>query len=89
MHISKTILTYKPFVKSAHKINPYANIKQHVHVYTNIKHIFEEFIPSILPLLKENIGLGHAGIVDHSNLSIPDFFFINRNNIKRNKQIKK
>ena len=27
---------------------------------------FEELIPSILPLLKEHIRLGHAGIVDHS-----------------------
>ena len=28
--------------------------------------IFEELVPSILPLLKENIILGHDGITDHS-----------------------
>ena len=28
--------------------------------------IFEELVPSVLPLLKEHIRLGHAGIVDHS-----------------------
>ena len=44
--------------------------------YTNIKHkIFEELVPSVSPLLKKHIRLGHAGIVDHSvDLSIPDFF---------------
>ena len=41
----------------------------------NIKHrIFQELVPSVLPLLKKHIMLGHAGIVDHSvDLSIPDF----------------
>ena len=35
--------------------------------------IFEELVPSVSPLLKKHIRLGHAGIVDHSvNLSIPD-----------------
>ena len=40
----------------------------------NIEHkIFEELVPSVLPLLKEHIKLGNAGIVDHSvDLSIPD-----------------
>ena len=44
--------------------------------YTNTKHImFEELVPSVLPLLKKHIRLGHAGIVHHSvHLSIPDFF---------------
>ena len=42
--------------------------------YTNIGHkIFEELVPSVSPLLKKHIRLGHAGIVDHSvDLSIPD-----------------
>ena len=41
----------------------------------NIEHkIFEELVPSVLPLLKKHIRLGHAGIVDLSvDLSIPDF----------------
>ena len=35
---------------------------------------FEELVPSVSPLLKKHIRLGHAGIVDHSvDLSIPDF----------------
>ena len=33
--------------------------------YTNGQ-VFEELVPSILPLLEEHIGLGHAGGVDHS-----------------------
>ena len=43
--------------------------------YTNIGHkIFEELVPSVSPLLKKHIRLGHVGIVDHSvDLSIPDF----------------
>ena len=43
--------------------------------YTNIGHkIFKELVPSVSPLLKKHIRLGHAGIVDHSvDLSIPDF----------------
>ena len=43
--------------------------------YTNIRHkIFKELVPSISPLLKKHIRLGHAGIVDHSvDLAIPDF----------------
>ena len=37
--------------------------------------IFEELVPSVSPLLKKQIRLGHAGIVDYSvDLSIPDFF---------------
>ena len=28
--------------------------------------MFEELVPSIVPLLKEHIRLGHAGIVDNS-----------------------
>ena len=42
--------------------------------YTNIGHkTFEELVPSVSPLLKKHIRLGHTGIVDHSvHLSIPD-----------------
>ena len=41
---------------------------------TNVKHeIFEALVPSVLPLLRKHIKLGHAGIVDHFvDLSIPD-----------------
>ena len=43
-------------------------------IYTNIDHkIFEKLVPSVPPLLKKHLRLGHAGIVDHSvDLSIPD-----------------
>ena len=56
------------------KISPDTNLQK---IYTNIKHkIFEELVPSVLPLLKKkkHLRLGHAGIMDHSvDLSIPDF----------------
>ena len=36
--------------------------------------IFEELVPSVLPLLKKHTRLAHAGIVDDSvDLSIPEF----------------
>ena len=48
------------------------DIKQNIHKHWN--EIFEELVPSVSPLLKKHIRLGHAGIVDHSvDLSIPDF----------------
>jgi len=59
---------YQPSVKSIYKTNHFANIK---HTYTNI----EELVPSVLPLLKEHIRLGHAGIVER-----------NRNNNKQQQQ---
>ena len=35
--------------------------------------MFEELVPSILPLFEKHTRLGHAGIVDHSvDLPIPD-----------------
>ena len=47
------------------------NIKQNIHKHRN--KIFEELVPSLSPLLKKHIRLGHAGIMDHSvDLSIPD-----------------
>ena len=50
------------------------NLYKTKHTYTNITHkIFEELVPSVLPLLKKHIRLGHAAIVGHSvELSIPD-----------------
>ena len=46
-------------------------IKQNIH---KIRHkTFEELVPSVSPLLKKHIRLGHAGIMDHSvDLSIPE-----------------
>ena len=38
----------------------------HPHSPTHQTQIFEELVLLILPLLKEHIQLGHAGIVDHS-----------------------
>ena len=47
-------------------------IKQNIHKHQT--QIFEELVPSVSPLLKMHIRLGHAGIMDHSvDLSIPDF----------------
>ena len=65
IHISELlshIYIYQPSVKSIYKINHFANIKR---TYTNIRYKFLKLVPSILPLLKEHIRLGHAGIVDH------------------------
>ncbi|WP_419595907.1 hypothetical protein [Thiolapillus sp.] len=46
-------------------------IKQNIQKHQT--QIFEELVPSVSPLLKKHIRLGHAGIVDHSvDLSIPD-----------------
>ena len=62
IHVSKLFShTYQPSVKSIYTINHFTNIK-HKHQTP----IFKELVPSILPLLKEHIRLGHAGIVDHS-----------------------
>ena len=56
-----------------HKISHDTNLHK---TYTNIEHkIFEELVPSVLPLLKKHIRLGHAGFKDHSvELSITRFF---------------
>ena len=69
LHISKLLsYIYQPSSLSSQstKTNHFANIEHNV--YTNIRHKFSELVPSILPLLKEHIRLGHAGngIVDHS-----------------------
>ena len=60
MNVSKRlsyIYLSKPFSKSIHKTNTYAQTSN-----TN----FEELVLLILPLLKEHIQLGEDGIVDHS-----------------------
>ena len=56
----------------------YTNLHKTKHTQiSNIK-IFKELVPSVSPLLKKHIRLGHAGIVDHSvDLSIPDFKKVN------------
>ena len=47
-----------------HKISPDTNLQK---TYTKIKHrIFEELVPSVLPLLKKHVRLGHTGIMHHS-----------------------
>ena len=68
-------------LKSIHKINPYADTKHPTQIFDEL----------VLSLLKEHIMLGHAGIVDHSNLSITLYQI--KENIKkemdRNNNIKK
>ena len=65
----------KPQLSINHKISHDTNLQKTKH--TKIGHkIFEELVPSVSPLLKKRIRLGHADIVDPSvDLSIPDFFF--------------
>ena len=47
------------------------DIKQNIHKHRTQN--FEELVPSVSPMLKKHIWLGHAGIMDHSvDLSIPD-----------------
>ena len=58
-----------------YKISPDTNSHKTIYTNKNTKHnIFEELVPSVLPLLKKQIRLRHAGIVDHSvDLSIAEF----------------
>ena len=82
-----------------HKISPHTNLHEtyispdtNSHkTYTNIEHkIFEELVPSVSPLLKKQIRLGHIGIVDHSvDLSISYFkkVYKKRNGQKQKKNI--
>ena len=71
--------TYSARKSSNHKLSINHKISHdtdlHKTTYTNIGHkIFEELVPSVSPLSKKHIRLGHTGIVDHSvDLSIPDF----------------
>ena len=72
-----------------HRIGPDTNL--HI-TYTNVKDkLFEALVPSVLPLSKKHIRLGHAGILDHSvHLSTPElkkkFFFKGMD--RSNKKIK-
>ena len=72
MYISKLFSNiYKPFLESIQKNNPYRNIKQNMHKHQT--QIFKELVPSILPLLKEQIRLGMlVSSTIPSNLPIPD-----------------
>ena len=53
------------FVKSIQKTDHFANVKQKS-LYKHQTSIFKPLVPSILPLFRERIRLGHADIVDHS-----------------------
>ena len=65
IHISKLFShIYQPSVKSIYKNQSLHKHKTHIQKHQT--QIFEELVPSISPLLKEHIRLGHAGIVDHS-----------------------
>ena len=71
---------YSARKSSNHKLSTNHKISHDTNLHktnTNIKHkIFEELVPSVLPLLKMHMRLGHAAIVDHSvDLPIPDSFF--------------
>ena len=65
IHISKLFShIYQFSVMSIYKTSHFTNIK---HTYINIRHKFSmSESRTNLPLLKEHIRLGHAGIVDHS-----------------------
>ena len=54
VHISKLFShnIYQPSVKLIYKTNHFANIK---HTYTNIRQIFEELVPSILPMFDDRL----------------------------------
>ena len=56
------LFSYKPFLKSIHKTNPYKNIKQNLR--TQILNTNVRRVSLILPLLKEYIRPGHASFVD-------------------------
>ena len=55
MLILKTLLVYiYPFSNQVHKIDPHRKYKTK-HIHTNIKHIFEKLVPSVLPLYIKKI----------------------------------
>ena len=56
---------YICFVKSIQKTKHFANVKQKS-MYKHQTSIFKPLVPSIIPLFRERIRLGHADIVDHS-----------------------
>ena len=50
----------------------YTNLHKTEHTQTSNTKFSKKLVPSVSPLLKKHIKLGHAGIVDHSvDLSIP------------------
>ena len=57
--------------------NPHLKKTTHTHTHTSIKHnIFEELVPSVLPLLKKkHIMLGHAGIVEARGMRLKNRCF--------------
>ena len=87
LHTSHQTTNYLSPIDSSHKSSNHKlpqntkSVLTQIYIYnkryTDIEHnIFEELVPSVLPLLKKHVRLGHASIVNHSvNLSIPDFFF--------------
>jgi len=71
MHISKLLLNINPFSNQSTKPSPHKRKTKRAWTQTSTQN-YEELVPSILPLLKENIRLGQAGFINHSNLFIPD-----------------
>ena len=71
------VISKYTFLNSSHLyINLQVNLQKQslrrhkTYIYKHQTQIFEELVPSILPLLKEHIRLGHAGTTP-SNSSIP------------------
>ena len=66
--ISKRILQNSSHIQSLSQVNPQYQCldKQKQNTHKHQTHIFEDLVPSVLPLLKEYIRLGQAGITDQS-----------------------
>ena len=68
-HISKLFDIYiyiNPVSSQSTKLIP-TQILNKAYLHKHQTQFFEELVPSILPLLKERIRLGHAGIGNHSS----------------------
>ena len=63
IHISKLFshIYINPLSSQSTKLR-----KHKTYIHKHQTQIFEELVPSVLPLLKEHIRLEHSGIVDHS-----------------------
>ena len=61
-------------LSKTHKISPDTNLHKTKHTKSIEHKIFEELVPSVSPLSKKHLRLGHAGVVDHS----VDFININK-----------
>ena len=57
-----------PFSSQSTKPIPTQTLNK-TYIHKHQTNLFEELAPSILPLLKEHIRLGDAGVVDHSVMS--------------------